>query len=283
MTIVKNNDGSISLHQQTLINKTVEAYGMKEAKPKYTPFPSDSNLSDSQPLPIPDKDVVFMIDKEYCGALRMLNHISNGTRPDIAFCVNVLLRYASDPRPVHWRHIQHIIAYLNTTISKLLTYGRHSKTPKPLSFSDSSYADDHDNRRSTAGYVFTIAGGAVSWKSKGQKKIALSTGEAEYVVLSEAGKQAKWMASWLKEVDMPDESPLTLNCDNTAAISLTENTSGHSRAKHIDVKHHWIREAVASNEIKIDYIPSKDNIADIFTKSLARPQQEKLVGSMGLE
>lgn len=283
MTVVKNDDGSISLHQQTLIRKAIDTHGMKDSKPKHTPFPSDSNLADSQPLPIPQKDAIFMLDKEYRGVLGMLNHISNGTRPDISFSVNVLLRYASDPRPIHWRHVQHILSYLNTTISKSITYGRHSKDLKPIGFSDSSYADDHNSRKSTAGYVFTMAGGPVSWRSKGQKKIALSTGEAEYVALSEAGKQAKWMSSWLTEVDMPNNVPLIVKCDNSAAISLTENTSGHSRIKHLDVKHHWIRDAVAADEILVQYIPSEENLADIFTKALARPQHEKLVKLMGLD
>ena len=91
------------------------------------------------------------------------------------------------------------------------------------------------------------------------------------------------MKSWLDEIDVTEDLPIIIHCDNTAAISISENTGGtHSRVKHVDVKHHWIRETVELGEIAIEYIPSEDNIADLFTKSLARPQLEKLMGLMGM-
>jgi len=98
----------------------------------------------------------------------------------------------------------------------------------------------------------------------------------------EAGKQAKWLIQWLQEVEIFENLPFKIKCDNSAAITLTKNASGHSRVKHTDIKHHWIREGVETGDIKVTYIPSEENIADLFTKALPQPQFEKLVKMMGL-
>jgi hypothetical protein len=279
--VVDEKSGNISLHQKTLILKILVTFGMEEAKPKYTPLPPNVNLTDSQPTPIPNNDVVFMRDKGYRKALGMLNHIANGTRPDIAFAVNVLMRYASDPCPFHWKLVQHIIAYLKTTIEYAITYYKNG-TIKPIGYSDASFADDPGSRKSTAGQIFLMAGGPITWKAKTLRNVSTSTGETEYVALYEAGRQAKWLIQWLQEVEIYEDLPFEIKCDNTAAITLTKNASGHSRIKHIDVKHHWIREAVECGDIAVDYIPTDENIADLFTKALPRPQFEKLVKRMGL-
>jgi hypothetical protein len=281
MSITVNDAGDISLHQKTLIQKILETFGMSEAKPKYTPLPPNVNLTDSQPIPIPNDDIIFMRDKDYRKALGMLNYLANGTRPDIAFAVSVLMRYASDPRPLHWRLVQRVIAYIGTTIKYAITY-RKGGPVKPLGYSDASYADDPDSRKSSAGYLFMMANGPITWRAKTLKRVSTSTAETEYIAVYEAGRQTKWLIQWLQEVEIYEDLPFEIKCDNTAAITLSKNTSGHSRIKHIDVKHHWIREAVDTGDVTITYVPSDDNIADLFTKALPRPQFEKLVKMMGL-
>jgi hypothetical protein len=127
-----------------------------------------------------------------------------------------------------------------------------------------------------------MAGGPITWKAKTLRRVSTSTGETEYVALYETGRQAKWLIQWLQEVEIFEDLPFKIKCDNMAAITLTKNMSGHSRLKHIDIKHHWIQEAVKSGDIFVTYIPSEDNIVDLFTKTLPRPQFEKLVKRMGL-
>lgn len=168
MTLIHHDSGNISIHQKPLIMKTIIAFGMQNTNPKYTPLPPNVNLMDSQLNPIPLVDAEFMCDKDYRKALGMLNHIVNGTRPDISFTVNTLMRYASDPRPFHWHLVLHCIAYLKTTANLIITYQKDAEL-KPYGYSDSSYADDPDSWRSTAGFIFKSAGGLVSWKSKTQR------------------------------------------------------------------------------------------------------------------
>jgi hypothetical protein len=254
---------------------------MMDAKPKYTPLPPNVNLSNSQPTPITDEDIAFMQDKDYWKALGMLNYLANGTRPDISFAVNVLMHYVSDPCPFHWRLVQRVIAYLKATIDYGITYQKGGPI-KPIGYSDASFTDDPDSRRSTTGQLFMMADGPVTWKAKTLKRVSTSTGETEYVVVYETGRQVKWLIQWLQEVEIYEDLPFEIKCDNNAAITLMKNATGHSRVKHMDIKHHWIHEAVEAGELSITYIPTEDNIADIFTKPLPRPQFEKLVKMMGL-
>jgi hypothetical protein len=145
-----------------------------------------------------------------------------------------------------------------------------------------SYADDPDLQKSMAGQLFMMAGGLVIWKAKTLKRVSTSTGETEYVAVYKAGRQAKWLIQWLQEVEVYEELPFEIKCDNNAAITLMKNVSGYSHMKHTDIKHHWICEAVKVGDITVNYIPTKDNIAGLFTKALPRPQFEKLVKMMGL-
>jgi hypothetical protein len=122
LIIVDEQTGNISLHQKTLIMKTLHTFGLSEVRLKHAPLPPNVNLSNSQLMPIPNEDIIFMQDKDYKKALGMLNHLANGTHPNIAFSVSILMQYVSDPCPFHWRLVQCIIMYLGTTIDYILTY-----------------------------------------------------------------------------------------------------------------------------------------------------------------
>ena len=117
-----------------------------------------------------------------------------------------------------------------------------------------------------------MANGPVTWKMKTLKRVSTSTGETEYVAVFEAGKQAKWLIQWFQEVEIYEDLPFEIKCDNSTAITLTKNASSHSHVKHTDIKHHWICEVVKIGDIKVTYIPLEENIADLFTKALPHPQ-----------
>ena len=127
------------------------------------------------------------------------------------------------------------------------------------------------------------SGGPVSWKSMTQCRISTSTGEAEYVSTSESGKQARWMYSWYTEVDQSFDLLIIIYCYNDAAVTATQNTSGHSKLKHVDLKVHWIQEAVKLGFIHVEPISTEENVADIFTKLLSRPKLEYLIKKLGME
>jgi hypothetical protein len=174
--------------------------------------------------------------------------------------------------------VRHLLAYLKGTLDYKITYHRGAANGvRPLGWVDADYAADLDTRRSTSGEVFLMSGGPVSWSSKKQATVALSTTEAEYVALTRSSKQAMWMYSFLEELHMPQERPAVLYGDNMGAAALARDAKGHARVKHSD-----IRERVAAGDIDIQHVASPENLADIFTKVLPRDAHLAIVHALGL-
>ncbi|MCO5553380.1 hypothetical protein L7F22_006901 [Adiantum nelumboides] len=154
----------------------------------------------------------------------------------------------ANPGKLHWDAVKSIMRYLKGTKNKRLYYG---KGPLELTgFCDSNMAGDVDTRKSTSGYVFTLAEGAVSWCSRLQKIVALSTTEAEYISATEASKEAIWLAPLCNEFGLPDKAPM-LGCDSQSAICLAKNAMFHARTKHINVRYHFIREVLEDGLITL--------------------------------
>jgi len=261
---------SISLTQKAYLERTLERFGMADCNPKSTPLPPGIDISDDL-CPKTEEDRLFMIDKPYRSALRGLMWAQVATRPDLSYTVNTLARFQTNPGPGHWKALMHAYAYVRGTLDYAITYHRGSdETLKPVGYVDANYGRDSGTQRSTSGYVFRMAGGAVSWSSKLQATVALSTAEAEYVAITRAAQQALWMHSFLGEIGLDQTLPTTLYCDNASAIALALSTKGHQRAKHIDIRHHYIRERVSDGQITLQHVPSADNIADVFTKALTK-------------
>ena len=136
--------------------------------------------------------------------------------------------------------------------------------------------------RSISGFVFDIAGGSVSWSSKKQPTVALSTAEAEYMAASNATKEAIWLRVLLEDLGFTQAEATTIHADNQGCIALSHNPVAHSRAKHIDIRHHFIRERVANNEVNLQFCSTKDMLADMFTKQLPREAFEKFRAALGV-
>ena len=149
-----------------------------------------------------------------------------------------------------------------------------------VGYSDANWENKLDNHHSTTGNVFVMSGGAVSWLSQKHATVALSMAEAEYVALGSAAQEAIWLQQLLLDLRANPEALINIFEDNQGAIAMVKNPVGHKRTKHIDIKHHFIRETMQANTINVSYCPSKNMLADIFTKSLPRTQFEKL--RMGL-
>jgi hypothetical protein len=279
--ITRDKDaGTISLSQRTFFERMLEEFGMADCNPKSTPLPVGIVLS-AKDCPTTDEDRRYMVDKPYREVLGKMNWAAGGTRPDIAYATGTLSRYQSNPGPAHWRAMLHLMAYVKGTLDYSITY--HRGTPiTPVTYADASYADDFDTRRSTAGYGVWMAGGLVSWSSKRQPTVALSTTEAEYMSMTRAAQQLTWMYAYLDEVGLPQEYPYAIFGDNAPAIALTKNTKGHARAKHIDVRYHYIRERVNEGIAAVEHVPSDKNLADIFTKQLPRHTHQHLTRQIGL-
>jgi hypothetical protein len=202
----------------------------------------------------------------YTSLVGGLLFLATTTRPDIMHAVTTLTRYMAKPTTSHWEAAKRVVRYLSNKKAHGLIYG--ATGDGIIGYTDSDYASDITSRRSTTGYVFTINGTAVSWASKLQPTIAVSTTEAEYMAAAAAIKEALWLRVLLKDLDHNITGPMIMYGDNQGAIKLLKNPVIGPRSKHIDVVHHFARERVMRGEIDMCYIPTDKNMADAFTKPL---------------
>ncbi|XP_062538037.1 uncharacterized protein LOC134206350 [Armigeres subalbatus] len=207
-------------------------------------------------------------------------YLAQSTRPDICYAVNVLSRFNSNPGERHWNAVKHLMRYVKGTSIYRLVY-RRNKQSIIEGFSDADWASDHDDRKSTTGYVFTAQGGAISWCCKRQQTVALSTCEAEYMALSAAVQEALW---WKRLRSLfEEEQSIMIHCDNQSAISVAKNGGYQPRTKHIDIRHHFIRDAWEKGEVRIAYISTDKQTADGLTKPLLAAKMDLCREAMGLQ
>jgi len=206
-----------------------------------------------------------------------------GTRPDIAYAVGAVSRYSSNPGELHWKAVKRILRYLKGTANFALEYNGGS-SEKVKGYSDADWAGSLDDRRSTTGYVFTMNGAAVTWSSKKQPTVALSTTEAEYMAMTQAAKEAIWIRRFLAEVLGENEEAnekLEVFTDNQGALALAQNPVFHARTKHIDIRHHFIRE-VEGKDLSVSFCGTEEMVADVLTKGLSQEKHNYFVKGMGL-
>ena len=212
------------------------------------------------------------------------------TRPDISYAVGVLSRFMQAPKELHLRFLKRLLRYVKTTIEYSLVFTRSdSGNLKLKGYTDSDYAGDISDRKSTSGYIFMYGECTISWNSSKQKILSLSSTEAEYIGLTNAAKESIWYRQMLKEIkksckdiDVIDDD-ITLYCDNKSTICLAKNPEYHSRSKHIDIRHHFIREKLEEGKFKIGYESTEEMCADILTKGLPKIKHYKCMGLINLK
>ena len=205
-----------------------------------------------------------------------LRYLTDRTRPDLAFSVGVLGRHMHNPNSEHLEAAKRVLRYIKGTRSLGILYSGSGgdNTCWPVAYCDSDYAGDPGTRRSTSGHVFMLAGGAVSWQSRLQNIVTLSSCEAEYAALTEAIREALWIRSLMLETGLFSEQAITIHEDNQSAIALSKNHSNSTRSKHIDVRNYFCREQAAIGHILIKYIQTNDQVADGLTKPLTSTKLE---------
>jgi len=206
-----------------------------------------------------------------------------GTRPDIAFAMSTLAKYANKATEKHLRIARRVVAYLRTTATHHITYPRGSGTLTLTGYCDSDWGSDKTDRRSTTGYVFQIGGAPISWTSKKQKTTALSSTEAEYMAATQATKEAIYLRRLLKDLGHEQTSPTVIREDNQGTIAIARNPCHHERTKHIDIQYHFTREKIESGDIMLEYCQTEDQVADIMTKALTKDKFVRLLKMMGLQ
>ncbi|RVX00023.1 Retrovirus-related Pol polyprotein from transposon TNT 1-94 [Vitis vinifera] len=257
----------LRLSQNSYISKVLSRFEMNNVKTVSTPLGQHFRLSITQ-APETHEEKRFMERIPYASMVGSVMYTMVCSRPDLAYAVSMISRYMSCPGKPHWQAVKWLFQYLAGTRSLGLVYGGNSQLETQLQgFVDADYAGNIDTRKSLTGYVFTLFGGAVSWKANLQSVVALSTTEAEYMAMTEAVKEAIWLKGITEELAMY-RGKVVVYCDNQSAIHLAKNQSFHERSKHIDVRLHFVRDIIAAGEIGVGKVHTKDNPSDMLTKSL---------------
>ncbi|XP_037826171.1 secreted RxLR effector protein 161-like [Lucilia sericata] len=237
---------------------------MDDCKPISTPLDINQKISkDMCPQTKEESDDMKTIP--YQEAIGSIMYAAQVSRPDVSFAVGALARYNNNPGKAHWQAVKRIMRYLKGTINYKLQFSK-DENAHIEGISDADWAGDLDDRKSTSGYVFKFQGGCISWNSKKQQTTALSTTEAEYMALAAAGQEALWLRSLFNELGR--SSSIVIKCDYKSAINLSHNSTYHARSKHIDIRHHFIRNLVNDKKVVIEYLNTEDMAADVLTKSL---------------
>jgi hypothetical protein len=280
---------SLQISQRSYIQEILRTYGFSDCNPTATPMDPGMILQKSQ------EEVNVELQQKYQEAIGSLMYVMVQTRPDIAYAVSTVAQFSSNPNDMHWNAVKRIFRYLKGSLNLGIEYSRGTKQAEILTgYSDADYAGDQDTRRSTSGFVFMLAGGPITWASKKQTSVALSTCEAEYMAMSKASTEAMWLRKLLHETDFstPSSPPQTnldieikpiLYADNQGAIALAANPVFHNKTKHIENQYHYIRERLTEESIEIKHIFTDNMIADGLTKPLPRIRFQRFVHQLGLK
>ena len=267
--------GWIAISQEKYAEEILERFGKSDIRPISTPTLANEHLTK---LTSPEIDV-----KSYQSAIGALMYPMLGTRPDLAYTVAALGRHSASPGAEHQHALDRAFRYLRATSNRRLVFQRG--TPDGITlhgFVDADWASDVNDRKSMSGFVFMLGGAAVSWSSKKQTSVALSSTEAEYIAAAHATKEVIWLRRLLTDLGLDLNSPTTLHIDNQSAIAIARNPEFHDRTKHIEIRHHFLRQKVEGEEIHLSYIPTEDQTADVLTKGLVREKHERFSIAMGL-
>ena len=276
-TEFRRNKNGIQMNQTRYIQKILSKFKMSDCKPKPTPcilgFETTTN-EDSEELTDP---------KLYRGIVGSLIYVMTGTRPDLCYVVTKLSQKMSKPTQADLGAAKHVLRYLKGTQELGLTF-KKSVSPLTLEgFCDSDWGASTTDRRSITGYNFQLSstGPLISWKSRKQPTVALSTCEAEYVALANAVQEAKFLNQICKDMKVSiNQGKSLIRIDNQGAMNLAKNPVHHQRTKHIDIKYHFIRQEIQEGRINLEYIPTEQNTADIFTKAANKNKLERFRTNM---
>lgn len=266
----------IELDQQNYIEDILKRFGMQDCKPLGNPSDINQKLSINM-----ESDHEGTENIPYQQAVGCLLYLAQCTRPDIAFSVNNASRFNTNFTLAHWKAIKRIMRYLKSTIDYRLTFRKRANFDI-TGYSDADWASDVDDRRSCTGYVFKLSNSAITWASRRQQTVALSSTEAEYMAMSSAIQEAVWIKQLAGELDSNLRKPITLYCDNQSALRLAELDAYRPRTKHIDIRFHFVREMVLNHKVKIEFIASERNVADSLTKPVTKDKFNFCANEMGL-
>ena len=276
------SQGLLGLSQKAYINKVLERFRMDKCSTSPVPIQKGDKFSLMQ-CPKNDLERKQMENIPYASIVGSLMYAQTCTRPDISFAVGMLGRYQSNPGLDHWKAAKKVLRYLQGSKDHMLTYKRYDHL-EVIGYTDSDFAGCMDTRKSTFGYVYLLAGGAISWKSAKQTILVASTMEAEFVACFEATIQANWLWNFISGLGIVDSiaKPLKIYCDNSAAVFFSKNDKYSKGAKHMELKYFVVKEEVQKHRVSIEHISIDLMIVDPLTKGLPPKTFTGHVVNMGI-
>lgn len=266
---ISRTSETLSITQKKYINKILQDFGMADCKGVSTPMITGFQVEKSEEI----------IDVPYRKLVGSLMYLACTSRPDILYAVSYLSRYLDKPTPVLWTAGKRILRYLKNTVDTGLMYTRG--TEKLVAYSDADWAGDKTDRKSTSGSVVLYAGNPISWFSKKQTCVALSTAEAEYVAGAASAQEVVNLKGIISEFCKIES--ITLKMDNVSAISMAKSYENSKRGKHIDIKEHFIKDLLSKKVLDVEYVNSENNIADILTKPLCKEKFNNICSLVKIE
>lgn len=266
-------EGGLHIHQQGFVNQSLNKYGLLGASPSAIPIdPTKKMQKETESAAEPD------FKKRFMSMTGTLNYLQSKTYYPLAFPVSLVSRYMTNPNQGHMDAVLQMFRFIATspTLGLWIPNSKeNTDNDHPITgFVDSDWGGCSDTGRSTTGWVFAYNGCPVSWSSQRQKTVSSSSTEAEYIAASDACKEALWLKGFHNEIapvlGLDPTHTIELNIDNASAIKLTRNPEFHGRTKHINIRHHFIRECVEGGEIEPRWISGTSNPADLFTKALPK-------------
>ena len=267
---------TIYIDQAHYAKEILETYGMWNCNPVWIPMSPGDILEKEGDLLSPSEK------RTYQAMVGALGYLMNCTRPDIAFVMSRVAQFASCPTTKHLTAVKHIFRYIKGTIETKLRIRGGSENPLVTAYFDPSFADDRDDSRSTYGYAILYGGSTMVWKSKKHKAVNLSTTDAEYLAATEVTRDILWVETLFEGLGLKMKKPVELFGDNENANNLGNGTSMNNRTRHIAIRERFVTEKAATGDIKITWIPTADEAADIFTKPLPRDTFLKHAKTLGL-
>ncbi|KAJ8766885.1 hypothetical protein K2173_009229 [Erythroxylum novogranatense] len=258
LEVSQRADG-IFINQRKYALEVLQKFGMDRSNSVHNPIVPGFKLM---------KDVAGdAVDKTYykqiVGSLMYLT----ATRPDMMFVVSLISRYMENPTQFHLQVAKRVLRYLKGTTEFGIFYKKGGDNDL-ITYTDNDYAGDLEDRKSTSGYVFLLSSGAVSWSSKNQPVVSLSTTEAELIAAASCACQAVWLKLVLKKLDSNQNKRTIIQCDNSSTIKLSKNPVMHGRSKHIDVRFHFLRELTKAGSVELVHCATQEQVADVMTKPL---------------
>ncbi|XP_056690301.1 uncharacterized mitochondrial protein AtMg00810-like [Spinacia oleracea] len=262
----------IILSQKKFTKELLSDCGFDITKKAITPLPVNVKLTLSD-------GELYSDTEKYRSLVGKLNFLTH-TRPDLSFAVQLLSQFLQHPRVPHITALHHTLRYLAHTAGQ----GILLKALDSISlqaFSDSDWASCPDSRRSITGYVLLLGGSPVSWKSKKQNTVSKSSAEAEYRAMAAASAEVTWLVNLLEDMGVINLKPISLHCDNQSALHIARNPVFHERTKHIEIDCHFTRDKVLEGLLHLAYLPTENQLADVFTKPLSSAQFQQLLSKIG--